>query len=66
MSSFDWKKNIQDFMKDGWIITVTTTRIFFALKTANIKPLKASLDAIDIIKLAGENCGGVLVKDYAV
>ena len=56
MSSFDWKKSIQDFMKDGLIITVTTTRIFFALKTANIKPLKASLDAIDIIKLAGENC----------
>ena len=37
-----------------------------ALKAANVKLLKASLDAIDIIKLAGEICGKVLVKDYAV
>ena len=53
-------------MKDGLIITVITTSIFFALKAANIKPPKASLDAIDIIKLAGGICGGVLVKDYAI
>ena len=53
-------------MKDGLIITVITTSIFFELKAANIKPPKASLDAIDIIKLAGGICGGVLVKDYAV
>ena len=66
MSSFDWKKNIQDSMKDGLIITVTTTRIFFALKTAKIKLPKASLDGINIVKLAGGICGGVLVKDYVV
>ena len=66
MSSFDWKKNIQDSMKDGLIITVTTTRIFFALKAAKIKLPKASLDGINIVKLAGGICGGVLVKDYVV
>ena len=66
MSGFDWKKIIDDSIKDGIIITATTTRIFFALKTVNIKPPKAYLDAMDIMKLAGGICGGVLVKDYAV
>ena len=28
MSSFDWKKNIEDSIKDGLIITATTTGIF--------------------------------------
>ena len=62
MSSFDRKKNIQDSIKDGLIITATTTRIFYALKAANAKPRKTSMDAM---KLAGGICGGVLVKDYA-
>ena len=67
MSSFDWKKNVKDSIKDRlMIITATTTRIFYTLKTANIKPPKASMDAMDIMKLAGGICGGVLVKDYAV
>ena len=66
MSSFDWKKNIEGSIKDGLIITATTSGIFFALKAANVKSSKASLDAMDIIKLAGGICGGVLVKDYAV
>ena len=52
-------------IKDRLIITVTTTRIFFVLKAANVKPPKASMDAMDIMKLAGEIMGGVLVKDYA-
>ena len=65
MSSFDWKKNIEDSIKDGLIITTTTTRIFFALKAANVKPPKTSLDAMDIMKLAGGICGRFLVKDYA-
>ena len=65
MSSFDWKKNIEDSIKDG-LITATTTGIFFALKATNIKPPKASLDAMDIMKLAGGICRGVLVKDYVV
>ena len=66
MTSFDWKKNIEDSIKDGLIITTASTGIFFALKAANVKPPKASLDAMDIIKLAGRICGRVLVKDYAV
>ena len=55
MTSFDWKKNVEDSIKDGLIITATTTGIFFALKTANVKPPKASLDAMDIMKLASGN-----------
>ena len=66
MRSFDWKKNIVDSIKDGIIITATTTEILFALKVTNVKLPKASLDTIDIINLAGEICRGVLVKDYAV
>ena len=52
MSSFDWRKNIEDYIKDGLIITATTTTIFFALKAANVKPPKSSLDVMDIMKLA--------------
>ena len=66
MASFDWKKNIEDSIKDGLVITATTTGIFHILKAANIKPPKASLDAMDIMKLAGEIVGGILVKDYAI
>ena len=40
MSSFDWKKVIEDSIKDEIIITATTTGIFFALKAANVKPTK--------------------------
>ena len=66
MISFDWKKNIEHSIKDGLIIIVTTTGIFFAVKSANIKPPKLSLDAMDIMKLAGGLCGGVLVKYYEI
>ena len=66
MTSFDWKKNIEDSIKDGLMITITMTGIFCTLKAANLKPPKAPLDAMDIIKLAGGAVGGVLVKDYAV
>ena len=66
MTSFDWKKNIEDSFKDGLIITITTTGIFYALKAANVKPPKASLDAMDIMKLAGGIVGGILVKYHAV
>ena len=48
------------------IITIGAAGIFFGLKAANIKPPKASLDVIDILKLAGGICEGMLVKDYAV
>ena len=66
MTSFDWKKDIEDSLRDGLIITIGATGIFFGVKAANIKPLKASLDAMDIIKLTGAICGGILMKDYAV
>ena len=66
MSSFDWKKTVADSIKDELIITATTTEIFYILKAANVKPPKASLDAMDIIKLAGGICEEVLVKDYVV
>ena len=58
MSSFDWEKNIEDFLRDGLIITIEAIVIFFGLKVANLKPPKASLYAMDIMKLAGEICGG--------
>ena len=66
MSSFDWKKNVEDSIKDGLIITATTTRIFYVIKAANVKLPKTSLDSMDIMKLASGIVGGVLVKDYAV
>ena len=66
MISFNWKKNIEDSIKDGLIISITTTGILYALKAANVKPPKASLDVMDIMKLAGGIVGGVLAKDYTV
>ena len=66
MTSFDWKKNIEDSIKDGLIITIGAAGIFFGLKAANVKPPKASLDVMDILKLTGGICGDMLVKDYAV
>ena len=68
MIIFDWKKSTEDSIKDEIIVTATNTGMFFAIKTANVKPppQKASLDAMDIIKLTGGICGGVLVKDYPV
>ena len=60
------EKNIEDSIKDGLTITIGATRIFFGLKAANVKPPKASLDAMDILKLIGGICRGMLVKDYAV
>ena len=66
LSSSDWKKNIEESIKDKLIITTTTAGIFFALRVVNVKPPKAYLDAMGIMKLTGGICGGVLVKYYAV
>ena len=66
LSSFDWKKNVEDSIKNGLIITAAATGIYFVLQAAGVKPPKASLDAMDIMKLTGGICGGALVKDYAV
>lgn len=60
------KQNNEDSIIDGLIIMATTTALLFVLKAANIKPPEASLDVIDIIKLAGGTCRVVIVKDYAV
>ena len=60
------KKNVEDSIKDGLIITATTTGIFYVLKVANVKPPKESLDAMNIMKIASGIVGGVLIKDYAV
>ena len=56
MNSFDWKKNVGNSIKDRSIIT----------PTMRVKPRKASLDVMDIMKLVGGIVGVVLVKDYAV
>ena len=61
MTSFLWKKSIEDSIKDELIITAITTGMFYVLKAANVKPPKASLDAMDIMKIAGGIVGGVLV-----
>ena len=66
MSSFNWRKNIKSSLKDGLIITIGASGIFYGLKAVNVKPPKASLDAMDLLKLTGGICEGVLVKDYAV
>ena len=66
MSSFDWKKNIEDSFKNGLIKAATTTGIFFVLKAVNVKPPKVSLDAMDIVKLGSGIRGGVFVKCYPV
>ena len=60
------KKNIEDSIKDRLIIPTTMTGIFYVLKAANVKPPKVSLDAKNIMKLAGRMVDVVLVKDYAV
>ena len=32
MAIFDWKKSIEDSIKDGLILTATTTGVFYVLK----------------------------------
>ena len=66
MTSFISKKNIEDSLRDGLIITIEATGIFFGLEALNVKPPKASLDAMDIIKLTGGISSATLMKDYAV
>ena len=40
MNSFNWKENIEDPLRDGLIITIGATRIFFGLEAANEKTIK--------------------------
>ena len=61
------KKNIEHSIKDdGLIKTIGVAGIVLGLKAPNVKPPKASLDAMDLLKLTGGICGGVLLKDYTV
>ena len=61
-------ENIEDSFKDGVIITIGATGIFFGLKALNaVKlPKTSKLDAMDIMTLAVGIWGELLVKDYAV
>ena len=43
-----------------------TTGIFYGLKAAGITSPKVTLDAMDMMRLAGGIVAGLLVKDYAV
>ena len=61
---FDVKKNLEDSIREGVIITASTVGIFWILKMAKIQPPKATLDAQDIIKLAAGISTSGLVKDY--
>ena len=65
-SSFDIKKNMEDSIKEGLIITGSTVGIFWLLKMAKVQPPKAALDAQDIIKLGGGIISGALLKDYMI
>ena len=50
------EKNNEDSIRDGLVITITTTVIFYVLKAANVLKLP-SLDAMFVVKL---------IKDYVV
>ena len=66
-SAFHVKKNLEDAIKEGRVITGATVGIFWLLKMGKIaSPPKAALDASDIIKLSGGVITGALLKDYAV
>ena len=64
---FDVKKNLEDAIKEGLVITGATVGIFWLLKMGKTaSPPKAALDASNIIKLSGGVITGALLKDYAV
>ena len=66
-SPFDVKKNLEEAIKEGLLITGATIGIFWLLKMGKIaSPPKAALDASDIIKLSGGITTGALLKDYTV
>ena len=62
---FDVKKNLEDSIKEGMIITGTAVGIFGLIRMAKIaSPPKVALDLSDIIKLGGGIISGALLKDY--
>ena len=63
----DVKKNLEESIKEGLVITGATVGIFWLLKMSKItSPPKATLDTSDIIKLSGGIITGAFLKDYAV
>ena len=67
MATFSVKKNLEESIKEGLVITGAAIGIFWLLKMSKItSPPKAALDASDIIKLSGNIITGALLKDYAV
>ena len=64
---FDVKKNLEESIKEGLVITGAIVGIFWLLKMSKItSPPKAAMDASDIIKLSEGIITGALLKDYAV
>ena len=64
---FDVKKNLEESIKEGLVITGATVGIFWLLKMSKItSPPEAATDASKIIKLRGGIITGALLKDYAV
>ena len=67
MATFDVKKNLEESIKEGLVITGATVGIFWLLKMSKItSPTKATLDASGIINLSGSIITGALLKDYVV
>ena len=62
MISFISKKNIEDIIKDGVIITTGDTGMFFELEAAGVK--LPSLDAMFIVKLTSGIISGVFYAVY--
>ena len=63
----DVKKNLEESIKEGLVITGATVGIFLLLKMSKItSPPRANLDLSDIIKLSGGIITEALLKDYAV
>ena len=63
----DVKKNLEESIKEGLVITGAAVGIFWLLKMGKIaSPPKTALDASDIIKLSGGIITRALLKDYAV
>ena len=66
-SPFDVKKNLEEAIKEGLVITGATVGIFWLLKMGKIASApKTALDASNIIKLSVGVITGALLKDYAV
>ena len=64
---FDVKKNLEDSIKEGLVITGAVVGVFGLLKMGKIASLpKTALDLSDIIKLGRGIISGALLKDYAV